>query len=91
MKKRDYLDVRHALTTGLLDEKGMALFFEYWVIFRKDEYLDIDFDTFSSTFSQYLSMGNNYRVAVEKTIDYMDLIYDVVKVSSAKGELLAIT
>jgi hypothetical protein len=91
LSKKEYLDIRHSLTTGYLDEKGIKLFYEYWVIFKEESYQEVDFDTFAQTFTQYLSIGNNYFNAIERTLEYFDVLYGLIKVSDAKtGETLAL-
>lgn len=85
MKRNEYLELRGQMQSGLVDDKVMKLFFEYWCIFRDDmRHLDPDYDTFAQTFTQYLCFGNNYINALECCLDYFDKIYSTTTVSYAK-------
>ena len=91
MKREDYLEVRKKLQNGQLDEQGWKLFYEYWVLFKKENYQDIYFDKFAETFSQYLGYGLNYQSAVSKLFKYYDELYSLQTVTNIKtGATLAI-
>lgn len=84
LSRKDYLQRRYEMTSGLLNEGGLQLMYEYWVLSRKDDMLEPDFDTFAQTFSQYLGIGNNYINALDHVLDYFDALYSVGTVSTVK-------
>lgn len=91
MTKKEYIVTREKMITGQIDEDVLKLFYEYWIAFKKENYENIDFDTFASTFSMYLNYGMSYQSATNKVLKYFDELYSLQTVKSGEtGETLAI-
>lgn len=88
MDKQKYLKIRKDLTTGIVTEEAFKLFYEYWVIFKKDEYLDITLDKFMDTFQIFLQ--RNFNSCLETVFDYFDRVYNVYLIKDKNGRILTI-
>lgn len=88
MEREQYIKARKNILEGQVDEDVMKLFYEYWNEFKKEEYHNVDFDNFATTFSTYLNTGFNYHSASGKIINHFDYVHSLQTVKDAQGNVL---
>lgn len=90
MNKNEYLKLRSDIIQGNLNDRSLSLFYEYWNENKKPDYKEQTEDEFKATFSQYLSYGMNYNMALNIIIPYYDDKLNVITITGQKGEVLTV-